>query len=120
MVFLDCFDLVEKSICKQRILIGNMFNMDKKRFLIVVGGNIYKAIVRQSACNYFSVGSGNRVWATVIESVSTRGVVIGPMIIFEGKKYCRTGPLNTLESSMVLVIMDGVIMNMGFLASEIA
>ena len=63
-----------------------MYNMDEKGFMIGKGER-YKVICRRGRKNPRLTHDGSREWVTVIEAVSTAGVVLPPMLVNKGEAH---------------------------------
>ena len=82
----EWFILLEDTIHEQGIQEADIYNMDKKGFMMGISGQA-KVVVKAIEHNKFVTTDGNREWVSVIESICSNGNLLPSMIIFKGKVY---------------------------------
>ncbi|PQM43509.1 hypothetical protein VC83_09636 [Pseudogymnoascus destructans] len=86
----DWFRLVQNTVAKYGIQDEDIYNFDKTGFQMGVISTAKVITGSERASRPVSIQPGNREWVTVIESVSSSGWSLPPMVIFEGKVHIST------------------------------
>ena len=92
----DWFRLVRNTITKYGILEEDIYNFDETGFQMGVITTAKVITGSERAGRPVCVQPGNREWVTVIESISSCGWSLPPMVIFEGKVHISTWYTDTL------------------------
>jgi hypothetical protein len=83
------FVLFKNTIAKYGILDQDIYNFDETGFHMGIISTA-KVVTAGEKARAVSVQPGNREWVTVIESASSTGWVLPPMVIFKGKLHQQT------------------------------
>jgi hypothetical protein len=86
----DWFRLVQNTIAKYGIHEDDIYSFDETGFQMGVISTAKVITGSERARRPVSIQPGNREWVTVIESASSCGWSLPPMIIFEGKVHIST------------------------------
>jgi hypothetical protein len=79
------FDLYQTTLLLYDINEHDIYNMDEKGCMKGIGDNL-KVFIPRSEAAAFSAQPGNREWVSIIECLSSRGYILPPFVIFEGKR----------------------------------
>ncbi|ODQ69900.1 hypothetical protein LIPSTDRAFT_31401, partial [Lipomyces starkeyi NRRL Y-11557] len=86
-IYREWFELVQETIAKYGITENDIWNFDETGFAM---GLISTAKVVTSTDRSESrprmIQRGNREWVTIIEAISSRGILLPPMVILTGKE----------------------------------
>jgi hypothetical protein len=81
------FDLVRNTIAKYGIVPADIWNFDETGFLMGQVSNCVVVTGSQRRSKVFRKQPGNREWTTAVQGISSEGVAIPPMVIFQGKYH---------------------------------
>lgn len=90
------FRLVQNTIAKYGIQEEDIYNFDETGFQMGVITTAKVVTGSERAGRLVCVQPGNREWVTVIESISSYGWSLPPMVIFQGKVHISTWYIDTL------------------------
>ena len=80
------FKLVQNTIAKYGVREEDIYNFDETGFQMGVI-TTSKVVTAADKPRAVSIQPGNRHWVTVIESISSTGWLLPPLIIFKGKQH---------------------------------
>ena len=80
------FRLFEKALKEYKIKEVNIWNMDEKGFLLGIAAKV-KVVCRKGRKNPKYSQDGNRELITVLESVSSKGVALPPLVVTKGANH---------------------------------
>ena len=102
----EWFQLIQNTIAKYGIQEEDIYNFDETGFQMGVITTAKVITGSERAGKPVCVQPGNREWVTVIESVSSYGWNLPPMIIFEGKVHISTWYTDELPKDWTLAVSD--------------
>lgn len=100
------FRLVQNTIAKYGIQEEDIYNFDETGFQMGVITTAKVVTGSERAGKPVCVQPGNREWVTVIESISSCGWSLPPMVIFQGKVHISTWYIDTLPLDWTIAVSD--------------